>query len=113
VEVNMGTDDKSPAGRTHSEPALQNIPLRTDLGREIAKSLIKQEGFVSIDYALIENRFWSQMESAKEDARARVERTRGLAKKHGVTLIEVHDEMIVDGPPESVTAFMAEWQEDK
>lgn len=107
------TDEKSPTGRTtSSEPALQNIPLRTELGKEIVKSLIQQEDFAEVNYALIENRFWSQMEFAKEDAQARVERTHELAKKRGVTLIEVHDEMIVDGPAENVKAFMDEYLED-
>lgn len=43
-------------------------------------------------------------------AQNKVTKLRELAEKHKVTLtMPIHDEMIVDGDPENVRAFAAEW----
>ncbi len=55
-----------------SDPNLQNIPVRTDLGRQIRKAFVASRGFslVSFDYSQIELRLAAHMSGDKKMIRA-------------------------------------------
>jgi DNA polymerase-1 len=55
-----------------SEPNLQNIPMRTDLGREIRRAFVAEKGkkLVSLDYSQIELRLAAHMSGDKKMIKA-------------------------------------------
>ncbi len=104
----------SPAGRIHTtfdqtstatgrissnEPNLQNIPVRTPLGRDIRKAFVAKEGFtlVDADYSQIELRILAHMsgDEAMCDAFVRGQdiHTRTAAEINGVAMEEVTAQM--------------------
>ena len=82
-----------------SEPNLQNIPVRTDLGREIRRAFIAPEGCVLVDgdYSQIELRVLADMsgDEAMIDAFRRGQdiHARTAAEVYGVPIGEVTHEM--------------------
>lgn len=47
--------------RHPSEPELQNIPIRTELGREIRKAFAPEPVHVEVDYASLELRLVAEL----------------------------------------------------
>ena len=103
-----------PSGRVHSyfdqtgtatgrisssDPNLQNIPVRTDLGREIRRAFVAREGCVLVDadYSQIELRVLAHMsrDAAMTDAFQKGQdiHTRTAAEVYGVPMPEVTHEM--------------------
>ena len=82
-----------------SEPNLQNIPVRTDMGREIRRAFIAPEGCVLVDgdYSQIELRLLAHLsgDEAMVDAfnRGQDIHARTAAEVYGVPLEEVTHEM--------------------
>lgn len=82
-----------------SEPNLQNIPVRTDLGREIRRAFIAKAGYALIDadYSQIELRLLAHMsgDSAMVDAfnKGQDIHTRTAAEVYGVAMDEVTSQM--------------------
>ncbi len=82
-----------------SEPNLQNIPVRSDLGREIRKAFVAPEGslLVDADYSQIELRVLAHMsgDEAMIDAFSRGQdiHARTAAEVYGVPIEEVTHEM--------------------
>lgn len=76
-------------GRLSStEPNLQNIPIRTDLGREIRKAFVAERGFTlaSLDYSQIELRLAAHM---SEDPKM-IKAFKNKADIHTATAAEIH-----------------------
>lgn len=71
-----------------SDPNLQNIPIRTDVGREIRKAFVASEGRVLIaaDYSQIELRLLAHL--AQDEAL--IEAFRGGADIHRAVAAEIH-----------------------
>ncbi len=87
-------------GRISSnDPNLQNIPVRTDMGREIRRAFIAREGHVLVDgdYSQIELRILAHMsrDEAMSDAFNKQQdvHTRTAAEVNGVTMLEVTPQM--------------------
>ncbi len=80
-----------------SEPNLQNIPIRTDMGREIRRAFLAGEGckLVTADYSQIELRVLAHL---SQDA-ALIEAFRGGADIHRSVAAEIHSVA-----PEDVTS---------
>ena len=82
-----------------SEPNLQNIPVRTDLGREIRRAFVARKGclLVDADYSQIELRVLAHMsgDEAMTDAFQKGQdiHTRTAAEVYGVPMEEVTHEM--------------------
>ena len=82
-----------------SEPNLQNIPVRTDLGREIRRAFVAKDGclLVDADYSQIELRVLAHMsgDAAMTDAFRRGQdiHTRTAAEVYGVPMEDVTHEM--------------------
>ena len=82
-----------------SEPNLQNIPVRTDLGREIRRAFVADEGCVLVDadYSQIELRVLAHMsgDAAMTDAFLKGQdiHTRTASEVYGVPMEEVTHEM--------------------
>lgn len=82
-----------------SEPNFQNIPIRTELGREIRKAIIPEQGFkiVSADYSQFELRIVAHLANDTHMIRAFREgqdiHALTAAKINGVPLSEVTKEM--------------------
>ena len=82
-----------------SEPNLQNIPVRTDMGREIRRAFIAREGYVLVDadYSQIELRLLAHLsgDEAMCDAfnRGQDIHARTAAEVYGVPLEEVTPQM--------------------
>lgn len=51
-----GKERPLPAGRSKSEPAIQNIPLRTKLGKQVAEAFRSKSPIIDVDYAELERR---------------------------------------------------------
>ena len=86
-------------GRLSStEPNLQNIPVRTDLGAEIRKMFIPKDGCVLVDadYSQIELRVLAHIADDKAMQAAFVD---------GMDIHTVTASQVFDVPPESVTAL--------
>lgn len=87
-------------GRLSStEPNLQNIPIRTEEGREIRKAFIADKGYklVSLDYSQIELRLAAHMSGDEKMVKA----FRDGADIHALTAAEINDV-----EPEEVTPEM-------
>jgi DNA polymerase I len=87
-------------GRLSStEPNLQNIPVRTELGREIRKAFIAKTGYkiLSLDYSQIELRLAAQMSGDKKMIAAFINKedihTATAAAINGISLDQVTKEM--------------------
>lgn len=87
-------------GRISSlEPNLQNIPIRTEEGREIRRAFVAKEGYILLDadYSQIELRVLAHMsgDAAMCDAfnRGQDIHTRTAAEIHGVPMDEVTSDM--------------------
>jgi DNA polymerase I len=87
-------------GRLSStEPNLQNIPVRTDLGREIRKAFTTKEGYtiLSLDYSQIELRLAAHMSGDRKMIAAFINKedihTATAAAINGVSLDQVTKEM--------------------
>ena len=82
-----------------SDPNLQNIPVRTDLGREIRRAFVARKGclLVDADYSQIELRVLAHMsgDEAMTDAFQKGQdiHTRTAAEVYGVPMEEVTHEM--------------------
>ncbi len=82
-----------------SEPNLQNIPIRTELGREIRKAFISDKGYklVALDYSQIELRLAAHMSGDAKMIKAFKEgkdiHTATAAEINGVKLDEVTPKM--------------------
>jgi len=76
-------------GRLSStEPNLQNIPIRTDLGREIRKAFVTKKGYklVSLDYSQIELRLAAHMSGDRKMIKA----FKNKADIHASTAAEIN-----------------------
>lgn len=81
--VPMSTE--SPTGRAPSDPALQNIPLRTEVGRAIAAWRERMQP-TAIDYASLEHRIAAAHGLTPEQVRDRNdEKVREFARTYGIT----------------------------
>ncbi|MFA4941828.1 MAG: DNA polymerase I [Patescibacteria group bacterium] len=71
-----------------SEPNLQNIPMRTDLGREVRKAFVAEKGkkLVGLDYSQIELRLAAHMSGDKKMIKA----FRDGADIHTMTAAEIN-----------------------
>lgn len=54
-------EDRKTRPLSTSEPALQNIPIRTELGKELRKALQEQTPILNIDYADLEVRCMAKL----------------------------------------------------
>jgi DNA polymerase-1 len=82
-----------------SDPNLQNIPIRTDIGREIRKGFVADEGsvFLAVDYSQIELRVMAHFSG--DDAFV-------TAFTKGIDVHEQTASVIFDVPVEDVTPAM-------
>lgn len=55
--------DRSPTGRTAAEPVIQNIPLRTEEGKQLAKALRETEEVTYQDLSALETRLAEVLEN--------------------------------------------------
>lgn len=58
---------RSPTGRSPEGPALHNIPIRTELGREIRKVFAPEPVCVEVDYAAHELRLVAELKVPRGD----------------------------------------------
>ncbi len=98
IHTNFNQTETATGRLSSDNPNLQNIPIRTELGRELRKAFVPRKGFIFIDadYSQIELRILAIL-SGDENL---INAYKGTADVHSATASEVFGVSIKDVTPE-------------